>query len=260
MGKTNIQWADMSWNPVVGCTRVSAGCANCYAEATQRRWWPKDQPAPARWFPGNDTVTLHPERLNQPLRWKTAQVIFVCSMADLFHQAVPDQFIRQVFDVMASEEVQQHSFLLLTKRPERMAELAPTLPWPANIWAGTSVESQFWANRRIPFLLSVPARVRFISAEPLLRPLNLSCYLDELQWVIVGGESGPRARPMAEPWVREIRADCRFYKVPFFFKQWGGRTPDSRGRLLDGLEYNEMPKPPGQKMLCKIPAIGEKIV
>ena len=178
MAKTNIEWADMSWNVVVGCTRVSSGCANCYAEAIQRRFTPRDQPTPPRWIPGNETVTLHPERLEQPKTWKKGRTIFVCSMADLFHGNVPDAYIKEVFQVMAGPECAQHTFLLLTKRPERMLQLAHLLPWPANIWAGTSVESQYWADRRIPLLAQVPAAIRFLSCEPLLRPVKVGPELD----------------------------------------------------------------------------------
>ena len=243
MAKTNIEWADAVWNPVVGCNKVSAGCANCYAEAVQRRFTPKGSPAPLPWLPGNATVALKPERLGEPATWKKGQVIFVCSMSDLFNEQVPDWYIEEVFNQMYAAACECHTFLLLTKRPERVAAIADKLVWYPNIWLGTSVESQYWANRRIPALAQVPAAVRFLSCEPLLRAVDLSLPLQDglLQWVIAGGESGPKARPMNPDWVRVIRDDCAQADVPFFFKQWGGRTSKANGRTLDGVEHSGFP-------------------
>lgn len=184
------------------------------------------------------TVTLHPDQVTLPLRWNQSKMIFVNSMSDLFHDAIPDKYIKEVFDVMV--RANWHIFQILTKRAERMAKLAPQLPWPSNIWQGVSVENSRYA-RRIAYLQKVPAKVRFVSVEPLLGPIP-DLPLDGIHWVIVGGESGPRHRPVQPAWVREIRKQCLTAGVPFFFKQWGGRTPKSGGRVLDGRLWNQMPK------------------
>jgi protein gp37 len=184
------------------------------------------------------TVTLHPDQVTLPLRWNQPKMIFVNSMSDLFHDAVPDGYIKEVFDVMV--HANWHIFQILTKRAERLARLAPQLPWPSNIWQGVSVENSRYA-RRIAHLQKVPAEVRFVSVEPLLGPIP-DLPLNGIHWVIVGGESGPRHRPIQPAWVREIRKQCLTAGVPFFFKQWGGRTPKSGGRLLDGRLWNQMPK------------------
>lgn len=184
-------------------------------------------------------VTLHPDQLDLPLRWGKAKMIFVNSMSDLFHEAVPDEYIKKVFATMVKAD--WHIFQILTKRAERLAKLAPQLPWPAHVWQGVSVENQTYTKRVIA-LQKVPATVRFLSVEPLLGPIaNLP--LDGVYWVIVGGESGPRHRPMKLEWVREIRKQCLAAQVPFFFKQWGGRTAKSGGRILDGRTWDQMPEP-----------------
>ena len=186
--KTAIEWTDASWNPVTGCTKVSPGCAHCYAEAITLRFG-----MGARYLPGIATIKLHPERLNLPLSWRNPRRIFVNSMSDLFHEEVPLEFIRRVFEVMAQAE--RHTFQVLTKRHERLRDLAGELEWPPNVWLGVSVENQLWADRRIPALLETGPAIRFLSVEPLLKPVDLTPYLDGIDWVITGGESGLRARP-----------------------------------------------------------------
>ncbi len=233
--RSAIEWTDATWNPVTGCTKVSPGCAHCYAEAMTLRFG-MGKP----FLPGRSEIKLHADRLQLPLTWKAHRRIFVNSMSDLFHREVPVAFIRQVFDVMAQGS--QHVFQILTKRHEQLRALAYELDWPQHVWVGVSVEDQYWANQRIPSLVTVPAGVRFLSVEPLLEPVNLRPYLRDLQWVIVGGESGPKARPISPDWVRRIRDDCWAAGVPFFFKQWGGRTCKAGGRMLDGRTFDEMPE------------------
>jgi protein gp37 len=228
-----IEWTDATWNPVTGCTKVSPGCKNCYAERLARRLQTMGNP---RYRNGFD-LTLHPDRLTLPLRWRGPRRIFVNSMSDLFHEDVPEGFIRRVFEVMV--EARWHVFQVLTKRALRLSELALSLPWPSNIWQGVSVENARY-TWRVADLLKVPAAVRFLSVEPLLGPIpRLS--LEGIDWVIVGGESGPRHRPIDQEWVRDIRDQCAAAKVPFFFKQWGGPRPTSGGRILDGRLWNELP-------------------
>jgi protein gp37 len=232
--QSHIEWTNATWNPVTGCTKVSEGCRHCYAERFAERWrgiagHPYEQ--------GFD-LKLWPERLNIPLQWKEPRMIFVNSMSDLFHKDVPLEFIEDVFQVM--EQANWHTFQILTKRSERVLDLADRLDWPDNVWMGVSIEDMRVAHRADD-LRRVPAAIRFLSCEPLLGSLkNLS--LAGIQWVIVGGESGPGARPMKEEWVRELRAKCRRGRKPFFFKQWGGIHKKKAGRLLDGEEYNGFPE------------------
>ena len=233
--KSAIEWTDSTWNPVTGCTKVSPGCAHCYAEAITLRF---KRGGP--FLPGQSEIKPHPDRLGLPLSWKAPRRIFVNSMSDLFHDEIPLDFIRKVFDVM--EQADRHIFQVLTKRHERLLEVFEELPWPSNVWMGVSVENQYWAERRIPNLIKVPAAVRFLSAEPLLKPLTLGPYLKDIDWVIVGGESGPKARPIDPEWVRSIRDECLNAGVPFFFKQWGGRTSKSGGRELDGECFDDVPQ------------------
>lgn len=226
--KTSIEWTDATWNPVTGCTKVSPGCKYCYAERIMERF-------------GHQRFTdiiLHPERLDYPLRWRRPRRVFVNSMSDLFHEAIPDEFVQQVFEVMVRAE--WHTFQILTKRAERLAELAPRLPWPPNVWQGVSIETNQY-TWRIAYLQRVPAAVRFLSVEPLLGPIS-DLPLDSIHWVIVGGESGPNHRSADAEWVRDLRDQCIRMHIPFFFKQWGGRTPKARGRLLDGRVWDEMPR------------------
>jgi protein gp37 len=231
--KSAIEWTDATWNPVTGCTKVSPGCKHCYAERLARRLQAMGN---ARYRNGF-AVTLHPSQIDLPLRWRGPRRIFVNSMSDLFHEAVPEQFIVNVFDVMA--RASWHVFQVLTKRAERLAALAPRLPWPDNVWQGVSVENARYTSRIAP-LQTVPARVRFLSVEPLLGPIP-ALPLEGIHWVIVGGESGPRHRPLDPAWVHEIRDQCLRARVPFFFKQWGGPTAKSGGRVLDGRTWDGQP-------------------
>lgn len=233
--KSAIEWTDATWNPVTGCTKISPGCAHCYAEAITLRF--KRGPA---YLPGEASVQLHDDRLGLPLSWKEPRRIFVNSMSDLFHEEVPLRFIREVFAVM--EKAERHIFQILTKRHERLEALSPSLNWPSNVWMGVSVENQYWADKRIPALVGVQAQVRFLSVEPLLKAVDLNPYLKDIDWVVVGGESGPKARRVQEEWVQRIRDDCLDADVPFFFKQWGGKTSKAGGRDLDGRIWSEMPR------------------
>lgn len=228
-----IEWTDATWNPITGCTKISPGCKNCYAERLAMRLREMGNPRYKNGF----RITLHPDQLDLPLKWTKPKMIFVNSMSDLFHDAVPDEYIKKVFTVMV--KAHWHIFQILTKRAERLAKLAPDLPWPSHIWQGVSVENQAY-TKRVFYLQKVPAAVRFLSVEPLLRPIT-SLPLDGIHWVIVGGESGPRHRPIKQEWVRDIRKQCLRARVPFFFKQWGGRTPKSGGRVLDGRTWDQMP-------------------
>jgi len=231
--QTAIEWTDCTWNPASGCTKISAGCAHCYAERMARRLEAMGQ---ARYRNGF-AVTLHPEALEEPLGWKKPRLVFVNSMGDLFHEEIPVEFIQKVFDVM--NRCPQHIFQILTKRSQRMAELAPLLEWGENIWMGVTVENSDYMHR-IECLQRVPARVCFLSLEPLLGPLD-DLVLDGLDWVIVGGESGPQARPMKEEWVLSIQSKCQKEGVPFFFKQWGGVNKKKAGRLLQGRTWDQLP-------------------
>lgn len=230
---SQIEWTDATWNPVTGCTKVSAGCANCYAERMARRLQAMGNPKYARGF----EVTLHPPVLELPLTWSRPSHVFVNSMSDLFHAAVPDDFIRRVFDVMVSAD--WHVFQVLTKRPERARALGAALPWAPNIWLGATVESSAYVGRA-DALRDTPALVRFLSLEPLLTDLP-DLQVEGLDWVVVGGESGPRARPMRAEWARRLRDLCQHHSVPFFFKQWGGVRKSRTGRMLDGRTWDEMP-------------------
>jgi len=293
VSKTKIEWADRVWNPVTGCTKISPGCQNCYAERMSKRLagrcgYPKDDPF---------MVTLHPERLDEPLHWRKTSRIFVCSMADLFHDDVPTKFIIDCLSIMA--EAYQHTFMILTKRPERMREIlthetiandvwlqtsrgvnAEPSPWPLpNVWLGVTAENQEQANKRIPVLLQIPAAVRFVSVEPMLGPVDLrnlkydgdildamageylstdgsEAYVpwNKLDWVICGGESGPRARPMHRDWVRSLRDQCQAAETSFFFKQWGEWSPaeiEDDSYMLGGRAIND---PRGGRMsVAKFP-------
>jgi protein gp37 len=228
-----IEWTDSTWNPTTGCTKVSPGCAHCYIERT-----PPFRIAGRQFVKGRIPLRLHFDRLELPLLWRKPQRVFVNSMSDLFHEQTPECFIGDVFETMARAD--WHQFQVLTKRSARLRTLAPSLPWPRNVWQGVSVENQKFLHR-IDDLLTVPAAVRFLSLEPLLGPLpDLS--LDGIHWVIVGGESGPKHRPVDPGWVREIRDQCVDAHVPFFFKQWGGKTAKAGGRTLDGRTWDQYPR------------------
>jgi protein gp37 len=230
---SKIEWTDATWNPVTGCNKISPGCKLCYAERLSKRLKATGM---AKYRNGFE-VTRHPEALEIPLRWRKPRTIFVNSMSDLFHEQVPDEFVRDVFSVMA--QANWHRFQVLTKRPERIAALNGELAWPTHIWLGVSVESVHYSHR-IDLLRECGAAIKFLSLEPLLGPLP-SLNLDGIDWVIVGGESGPGARPMEVEWAREIRDQCKEAEVPFYFKQWGGVFKKRRGRILDGKTWDEMP-------------------
>ncbi len=230
---STIEWTEATWNPVTGCTKISPGCKFCYAERMAHRLQAMGQLRYKNAF----RLTLQPDALQIPLRWRKPRVIFVNSMSDLFHKDVPLDYIKQCFAVMKLGT--QHTFQVLTKRPERVAELCDELPWPSNVWMGTSVENTDYLSR-IHSLQQVPATVRFLSVEPLLGPIP-RLPLKGLHWVIVGGESGPGARPMKAEWVRELRDQCVSKQIPFFFKQWGGINKKRTGRVLDGRTWDQMP-------------------
>ncbi len=261
--KSAIEWTDSTWNPVTGCTKISPGCKNCYAERFAERW----RGTPNHPYEQGFDLRLWPDRLRYPLEWKKPRMIFVNSMSDLFHKDVPDEFVLGVFAVMY--EARQHVFQVLTKRPERMlawfekhysanSNLFGGKKVPKHIWLGASVESEAYAGR-IDYLKKVPAEVRFLSVEPLLGPVNLTTQrLRGIHWVIVGGESGPGARPMNPMWAKNLRDQCRKSKVPFFFKQWGAyndqgqrKTKKAAGRILDGRTWDELPSIPGLEALLE---------
>jgi protein gp37 len=233
--QSSIEWTDATWNPVTGCTKISQGCKFCYAERLATRLQAMGQDRYRNAF----ALTLHPDLVELPLRWRRPRTIFVNSMSDLFHQHVPAHYIKRVFEVM--REARWHRFQVLTKRSGRLRELSPWLPWPENVWMGVSVESAAQLGR-IDDLRQVPAAVRFLSVEPLLGPIP-RIPLRGIDWVIVGGESGPRCRAMEPDWARQIRDACARKGVPFFFKQWGGRNKKKSGRVLDGRFWDEMPSP-----------------
>jgi len=236
---SSIEWTDSTWNPVTGCTKISTGCKNCYAERMALRLKAMGHPNYANGF----VPTLHEHVLDAPLRWRKPRTVFVNSMSDLFHKRVPTEFILRLFEVMT--RAKRHRFQVLTKRSGRLAALAGKLPWPKNVWVGVSVETVAFTNRILD-LLKVPAAVRFLSLEPLLGPMpNLP--LDGIDWAIVGGESGPRARPMRSEWVTGIRDQCVSAGVPFFFKQWGGINKKKAGRLLEGRTWDGMPQSGGKR-------------
>lgn len=253
MNKSEIEWTEYTWNPVSGCSPISEGCEHCYAARTAKRLvgrygYPVDEPF---------RVTLHPDRLDEPLHWRKSRIVFVCSMGDLFHDQVPFEFILKIFITIHTVKDIDHIFIFLTKRPKRMLEFwdwykIHYLKYPndwypedentkrlsKNIWLGVTVENQQRAEERIPILLQIPAAVHFISYEPALAPLNLSEWINQLQWVIAGGETGPEARLVHPEWVKLIRDQCKWANVLFFFKSWGGKWG---GRLLDGQEWSQMP-------------------
>jgi protein gp37 len=233
-----IEWTDATWNPVTGCTKVSPGCKYCYAERLATRLKAMGNP---RYKNGFD-LTLQADQLQLPLKWRQPRRIFVNSMSDLFHEQIPADYIRAVFDVM--NRASWHNFQILTKRAERLAALAAKLTWGSNIWQGVSVEGPDYLSR-ITYLQTVPARIRFLSLEPLLNGIpNLP--LEHIHWVIVGGESGPNHRPIRPEWVRNIRDQCRSQRIPFFFKQWGGLNSKAGGCLLDGRKWHEWPSITGE--------------
>jgi protein gp37 len=230
---SSIEWTDTTWNPLTGCTKFSPGCKNCYAERMSRRLKAMGQVNYANGF----QLTLHEEMLERPLSWRKPRTVFVNSMSDLFHRDVPDEYIQRVFAVM--RQATRHRFQVLTKRSQRVADLSSEIDWPENVWMGVSVENADYTFR-IDHLRQTGAAVKFLSVEPLLGPLP-GLNLKGIDWVIVGGESGPGARPMNSAWVTEIRDQCLDANVPFFFKQWGGVNKSRTGRELEGKTWDGMP-------------------
>ena len=241
--KSEIEWTDATWNPVTGCTKITRGCDNCYAERFAERWRGTNGHPYEQGF----DLRIWPSRLDQPARWRKPRMIFVNSMSDLFHKRVERRFIDRVFDTM--ETVDRHVYQILTKRSSLMRDYLrrryPDAMAPAHIWCGVSVEDRA-ACTRIRHLRMAPVTIRFLSIEPLLESLG-QIDLQGISWVIVGGESGPNARPLRPGWVRDIRDQCMTKGVPFFFKQWGGRTPKAGGRQLEGVEHNAMPSGPTER-------------
>jgi len=230
---TSIEWTDSTWNPVTGCTKVSSGCTNCYAERMALRLQAMGNPSYTNGF----SVTLHEDLLDLPLKWKKPQTIFVNSMSDLFHENVPVEFILRVFNIMRRAD--WHCYQILTKRSERLLELSHQLPWMSHIWMGVTIEEKNYIYR-IEHLKRTSAKVKFLSLEPLLSPIpNLQ--LEGIDWVIVGGESGPKSRPMKKDWVIDIKNQCHKENIPFFFKQWGGKNKKKAGRELEGRVWDEIP-------------------
>ena len=234
MSKSKIEWTGSTWNPITGCTKYSDGCTNCYAEKMANRL----KNMGLKKYENSFNLTLHYENIEDPLFMKKPQTIFVCSMSDIFHKDVPDEFILKLFEVM--NKAHWHTFQVLTKRAERIKELNDSITWTKNIWLGTTVESQKVIHR-IDYLRESGAYIKFLSIEPLLTPIN-DLKLKNIDWVIVGGESGAKARPMLKEWVIDIKNQCNTQDVPFFFKQWGGKNKKKAGRLLDNNTYDEMPK------------------
>lgn len=231
---SSIEWTEATWNPVTGCTQVSPGCAHCYAKTFAERW----RGIPGHAYEQGFDLRLWPERLEVPLRWRKPKTIFVNSMSDLFHEDIPVKFVEQVFDTMRRAD--WHTFQVLTKRADRLAEISADLDWPPNVWMGVTIENRRFVARA-DRLREVPAAVRFISAEPLLGPLD-GLDLADIHWLIAGGESGPRHRRVDPDWVRALRDQCAESDVAFFFKQWGGHRPKSNGRTLDGTTYDAYPE------------------
>jgi len=236
---SKIEWTESTWNPVTGCSKISVGCRNCYAERMALRLKAAGSPNYVNGF----RVTLHPHILKIPLHWKQPRIIFVNSMSDLFHNNVPFNFITKIFDVM--RQASHHQFQALTKRSQRLLQLSPKLQWPQNVWMGVTVENAD-CSFRIDHLRQTPVVIKFVSFEPLLGPIpNIN--LKGIDWVIVGGESGPGARPMNPAWAIDIRDQCLAADIPFFFKQWGGVNKKRNGRKLEGQKWNQMP--PSQELL-----------
>lgn len=233
MAKSSIEWTEMTWNPTTGCTKVSAGCKNCYAEIMSRRL----NAMGLTKYKDGFKVRVHEDSLNTPYGWKGRKVVFVNSMSDLFHPEIPFDFIHKVFHVM--NNTPQHTYQILTKRADRLFDLHHNLNWTKNIWMGVSVEDERVTDR-IDFLRETNAKVKFLSCEPLIGPLS-NLNLENINWVIVGGESGRKARPMSEEWVWDIKIQCQEKEVLFFFKQWGGKNKKKAGRSLGGNIYNEIP-------------------
>lgn len=233
MAASSIEWTDATWNPITGCSKISPGCKNCYAERFSRRLQAMGVKKYAKGF----KITLHPDSLKTPLSWKSPRMIFVNSMSDLFHEDIPEDFIYEVFKVMRKAD--WHQFQILTKRSKRLLQLSPHIDWPPNVWMGVSVENDTYTFR-IDHLRQINAYIKFLSLEPLLGPLS-HLDLNNINWVIVGGESGPGARPLLKEWVVDIKNQCLASNIPFFFKQWGGVNKKRNGRKLEGRTWDETP-------------------
>jgi len=231
--KSKIEWTESTWNPVSGCTKVSRGCDNCYAERMAKRL----QAMGTRGYENGFEVTLHPEALEKPLKLKKTQMIFVNSMSDIFHHKISDEYIIKIFEIM--NKAHWHTFQVLTKRPERLEKIAKKLKWTDNIWMGVTVESNDYVDR-VDYLRDIDAKVKFLSIEPLIAPVDKLDYTN-IDWVIVGGESGYGCREIKKEWVEDIQIKCQIQNIPFFFKQWGGVNKKKNGRLLNGKIYDEMP-------------------
>lgn len=234
MSKSKIEWTETTWNPTTGCTKVSRGCQNCYAEKMSLRLKSMGNAKYKNGF----KLTTHNRIVNEPFSWKKPRMVFVNSMSDLFHEDVPFSFIEEIFQVMNQNP--QHIFQVLTKREKRMFEFSSMLNWTENIWMGVSIEDSNYLNR-VEYLKRIPARVKFLSCEPLLGPLD-KMNIVGIDWIIVGGESGPNARPIMKEWVNDIKKQCEDLSIPFFFKQWGGTNKKKNGRELNGELFSEMPK------------------
>ena len=230
---SKIEWTESTWNPVTGCSKVSLGCANCYAETMAKRLKAMGNPS---YFNGFE-VTCHERMLDLPISWNKPRVVFVNSMSDLFHEEIPLEFVQRVFSTM--REAEQHTFQVLTKRSERLVELAGDIDWPENVWMGVSIENADYLYR-LDHLKEINAAVKFVSFEPLLGAIG-DADLSGIGWVVVGGESGPKSREIKEEWVLDIKAQCEKDAALFFFKQWGGTNKKKAGRLLLGRTWNEMP-------------------
>ncbi len=233
MNKTNIEWTDLTWNPITGCSKVSEGCKNCYAEKMANRLYKMNNPRYKNVF----KVTLHDDLLNVPIKKKKPNNIFVCSMSDLFHEEVPFDYIKKVFDIM--KLANWHVFQVLTKRPNRLLEFSKNYKIPDNVWIGTSIEN-ITVKERIDYLKNVQAKTKFLSCEPLLDDIS-SLDFNGIDWIVVGGESGPNSRPIKKEWVIKIKDICEINNIPFFFKQWGGINKKKNGKELDGKTYTKMP-------------------
>lgn len=234
MSNSKIEWTEATWNPVTGCSKITPGCDNCYAERMAKRLKAMGQ----KNYKNEFQVTCHPHMIEKPLLWKKPKMIFVCSMSDLFHENVPTSFIKSVFDTMNKSS--HHTFQVLTKRPKRLYNLRNDLKWTKNIWVGVTVETIKYTHR-IDHLRKIPAIIKFLSLEPLLGPMN-KINLSGIDWVIVGGESGPGSREIKKEWVLNILSQCQKRDVPFFFKQWGGTNKKKNGRTLDGKIWSQTPK------------------
>ncbi len=234
MNKSKIEWTESTWNPVSGCNKVSRGCDNCYAERMATRL----QAMGTRGYENGFEVTLHPHALEKPLKMKKAQVIFVNSMSDIFHDKIDDEYIIKIFEIM--NKAYWHTFQVLTKRPKRLEKIAEKLNWTPNIWMGVTVEANEYVDR-VDYLRNCPANIKFLSIEPLIDSVDKLDYTG-IDWVIVGGESGYGARVLQKEWVLDVKDRCLELNIPFFFKQWGGVNKKKAGRLLDGQIYDDMPK------------------